>query len=73
MLLYTESQLFQTGQPGGGVTAGLTTAHTVCRVVLRDLTGKYCWESSVLYGPPWCPKGSYFESKIIRLPIPTWL
>ncbi|XP_053376419.1 ral GTPase-activating protein subunit alpha-2-like isoform X3 [Mercenaria mercenaria] len=51
-----------TGQPGGGVTAGLTTAHTVCRVVLRDLTGKYCWESSVLYGPPWCPKGSYFEN-----------
>ncbi|XP_052770134.1 ral GTPase-activating protein subunit alpha-2-like isoform X3 [Mya arenaria] len=48
--------------PGGGVTAGLTTAHTVCRVVLRDLTGKYCWESSVLYGPPWCPKGSYFEN-----------
>jgi len=50
--------------PGGGVTAGLTTAKTVCRVVLRDLTGKYCWESSVLYGPPWCPKGSYFESKL---------
>ena len=43
------------------MTAGLTTAKTVCRVVLRDLTGKYCWESSVLYGPPWCPKGSYFE------------
>lgn len=44
------------------MTAGLTTAKTVCRVILRDLTGKYCWESSVLYGPPWCPKGSYFEN-----------
>ncbi|KAL3872620.1 hypothetical protein ACJMK2_035835 [Sinanodonta woodiana] len=55
--------------PGGGVTAGLTTATTVCRVVLRDLTGKYCWESAVLYGPPWCPKGSYFEKarKLHRL------
>ncbi|KAL4238881.1 Ral GTPase-activating protein subunit alpha-2 [Mactra antiquata] len=51
-----------TDLPAGGVTAGLTTAHTVCRVVMRDLTGKYCWESSVLYGPPWCPKGSYFEN-----------
>ena len=51
------------------MTAGLTTAKTVCRVVLRDLTGKYCWESSVLYGPPWCPKGSYFESMFIFLAL----
>ncbi|XP_056021439.1 ral GTPase-activating protein subunit alpha-1-like isoform X5 [Ostrea edulis] len=44
--------------PGGGVTAGLTTARTVCRVLLRDLTGKYAWESSMLYAPPWCQEGS---------------
>ncbi|KAL5008782.1 hypothetical protein ScPMuIL_014363 [Solemya velum] len=48
--------------PGGGVTAGLTTARTVCRVILRDLTGKYCWESSVLYAPPWCEQGSYINN-----------
>ncbi|XP_041353753.1 ral GTPase-activating protein subunit alpha-1-like isoform X2 [Gigantopelta aegis] len=44
--------------PGGGVTAGLSTARTVCRVVIRDLCGKFCWESSVLYSPPWYKKGS---------------
>ncbi|XP_062620262.1 ral GTPase-activating protein subunit alpha-1-like [Saccostrea cucullata] len=44
--------------PGGGVTVGLTTARTVCRVLLRDLTGKYAWESSMLYAPPWCQEGS---------------
>ncbi|XP_035826426.1 ral GTPase-activating protein subunit alpha-1 [Aplysia californica] len=44
--------------PGGGVTAGLMTARTVCRIIVRDLCGKYCWENSVLYSPPWCTKGS---------------
>ncbi|KAK3092349.1 hypothetical protein FSP39_001673 [Pinctada imbricata] len=44
--------------PGGGVTAGLTTAQTIARVILRDLTGKYSWESAVLYAPPWCQQGS---------------
>ncbi|RUS74693.1 hypothetical protein EGW08_017551 [Elysia chlorotica] len=44
--------------PGGGVTAGLMTAKTVCRIIVRDLCGKYCWENSVLYSPPWCTKGS---------------
>ncbi|XP_070578074.1 ral GTPase-activating protein subunit alpha-1-like isoform X2 [Ptychodera flava] len=40
--------------PGGGVTAGLTTAKTQCRVVLRDLSGKFVWDSAILYGPPEC-------------------
>ncbi|XP_022332235.2 ral GTPase-activating protein subunit alpha-1-like isoform X3 [Crassostrea virginica] len=48
--------------PGGGVTAGLTTARTVCRVLLRDLTGKYAWESSMLYAPPWCQEGSSIKN-----------
>lgn len=47
----------QVDVPGGGVTAGLTTAKTVARVILRDLSGKFCWENSVLYGPPWCHRG----------------
>ncbi len=49
--------------PGGGVTAGLSTARTVCRVVIRDLSGKNCWESSVLYSPPCNKKGSSLLSE----------
>lgn len=52
--------------PGGGVTAGLMTARTVCRIIVRDLCGKYCWENSVLYSPPWCTKGSSRHSKRYR-------
>ncbi|ESO85701.1 hypothetical protein LOTGIDRAFT_210880 [Lottia gigantea] len=52
--------------PGGGVTAGLTTAKTVCRVVVRDVGGKFCWESSVLYSPPWCKKDMELEPLIIQ-------
>jgi len=52
--------------PGGGVTAGLTTAKTVCRVVLRDLTGKYSWDNSILYAPPWCQQGSSLTSMFLN-------
>lgn len=38
--------------PGGGVTAGLTTAPSVVRVLLRDLAGKASWDSSILYNQP---------------------
>ena len=44
------------------VTAGLTTARTVCRVIVRDLSGRYCWESSLLYGPPWRTRESSRDS-----------
>ena len=50
--------------PGGGVTAGLTTARTVCRIIVRDLSGKFCWENSVLYSPPWCTKESSRQSQL---------
>ncbi|XP_071163712.1 ral GTPase-activating protein subunit alpha-1-like isoform X39 [Mytilus edulis] len=60
-----------TNAPGGGVTAGLTTARTVCRVILRDLTGKYSWDSSVLYAPPWCNKGSSLNNAKALLDICT--
>ncbi len=49
----------QTNLPGGGITAGLTTAKTVTRVILRDSAGRFCWDNSVLYGPPRCRAGSY--------------
>ncbi|XP_013400060.1 ral GTPase-activating protein subunit alpha-1-like isoform X2 [Lingula anatina] len=45
--------------PGGGVTAGLTTGKTVARVIIRDIVGKYSWDSAILYGPPSCQAGSY--------------
>ncbi|CAB0040590.1 unnamed protein product [Trichogramma brassicae] len=38
--------------PGGGVTAGLTTAPSMVRVLLRDLAGKASWDSSILYSQP---------------------
>jgi hypothetical protein len=42
-----------------GVTAGLTTVNKLCRVIMRDPSGKYAWDSAVLYGPPNCRSGSY--------------
>lgn len=38
--------------PGGGVTAGLTTAQSQVRLLLRDLSGKSCWDASILYCSP---------------------
>ncbi|KAK7504780.1 hypothetical protein BaRGS_00003808 [Batillaria attramentaria] len=57
--------------PGGGVTAGLTTARTVCRIIVRDLSGKYCWENSVLYSPPWCTKESSRQNAQALLNVAT--
>ncbi|KAI4469242.1 tuberin [Holotrichia oblita] len=44
--------------PGGGVTAGLSTANRQVRVLLRDLSGKACWDASILYRSP----GSHHKS-----------
>ncbi|XP_049857449.1 probable Rho GTPase-activating protein CG5521 isoform X1 [Schistocerca gregaria] len=38
--------------PGGGVTAGLRTALSQVRVILRDLAGKASWDASILYCSP---------------------
>ncbi|KAL3287319.1 hypothetical protein HHI36_001794 [Cryptolaemus montrouzieri] len=38
--------------PGGGATAGLSTADTQVRVLLRDLSGKSSWDASILYKKP---------------------
>ncbi|XP_036363522.1 ral GTPase-activating protein subunit alpha-1 isoform X5 [Octopus sinensis] len=54
---------------GRSVTAGLTTAKTVCRVIIRDLSGKYCWENSVLYGPPWYQKDPTPQVKKVESPL----
>ncbi|XP_012579939.1 PREDICTED: ral GTPase-activating protein subunit alpha-1 isoform X3 [Condylura cristata] len=38
--------------PGGGLSAGLTSANSNVRIIVRDLSGKYAWDSAILYGPP---------------------
>ncbi|XP_017775856.1 PREDICTED: ral GTPase-activating protein subunit alpha-1 isoform X1 [Nicrophorus vespilloides] len=38
--------------PGGGITAGLSTADRQVRVLLRDLSGKVSWDTSILYRTP---------------------
>ncbi|XP_038612114.1 ral GTPase-activating protein subunit alpha-1 isoform X9 [Tachyglossus aculeatus] len=39
-------------KPGGGLSAGLASANSSVRIIVRDLSGKYSWDSAVLYGPP---------------------
>lgn len=38
--------------PGGGLAAGLLSANSNVRIIVRDLSGKYSWDSAILYGPP---------------------
>ncbi|XP_054470545.1 ral GTPase-activating protein subunit alpha-1 isoform X2 [Anoplopoma fimbria] len=42
----------ESGVPGGGMTAGLSSAPACVRVIIRDVAGKHSWDSAVLYGPP---------------------
>ncbi|XP_077967931.1 ral GTPase-activating protein subunit alpha-1-like isoform X5 [Styela clava] len=58
-LIYNDSCLLsmveinaQKDVPGGGPTAGLSTAPTNVRLIIRDTSGKFCWDSSILYGLP---------------------
>uniref|UniRef100_A0AAQ5X0Y7 Rap-GAP domain-containing protein n=1 Tax=Amphiprion ocellaris TaxID=80972 RepID=A0AAQ5X0Y7_AMPOC len=44
----------ESGVPGGGMTAGLSSAPASVRVIIRDVAGKHSWDSAVLYGPPPC-------------------
>ncbi|KAM4853733.1 ral GTPase-activating protein subunit alpha-1 isoform 2-T2 [Thomomys bottae] len=45
--------------PGGGLSAGLASANSNVRIIVRDLSGKYSWDSAILYGPP--PLSSFSE------------
>ncbi|KAM8783074.1 ral GTPase-activating protein subunit alpha-1 isoform 4-T4 [Rhynchonycteris naso] len=38
--------------PGGALSAGLASANSNVRIIVRDLSGKYSWDSAILYGPP---------------------
>ncbi|CAK1552272.1 unnamed protein product [Leptosia nina] len=52
--------------PQGGTTPGLITSDRQVRVLLRDITGKACWDASALYYDP-----SVTSSEVIEpLPIP---
>lgn len=44
--------------PGGGITAGLVTANKQVRLLLRDINGKACWDTSILYREPKLSKES---------------
>ncbi|XP_077476455.1 ral GTPase-activating protein subunit alpha-1 isoform X7 [Stigmatopora argus] len=48
----------ESGVPGGGMTAGLSSAPACVRVIIRDAAGKHSWDSAVLYGPPPCSPSS---------------
>uniref|UniRef100_A0A8C2XRE4 Ral GTPase activating protein catalytic subunit alpha 1 n=1 Tax=Cyclopterus lumpus TaxID=8103 RepID=A0A8C2XRE4_CYCLU len=51
-------QVTSSGVPGGGMTAGLSSAPACVRVIIRDVAGKHSWDSAVLYGPPPCSPNS---------------
>ncbi|KAI0212730.1 Ral GTPase-activating protein subunit alpha-1 [Lamellibrachia satsuma] len=59
----------QTNLPGGTMTARLTTGKTITRAIIRDLAGRFCWDSAVLYGPPRCRTGSYPAAPVESLEI----
>ncbi|XP_078418895.1 ral GTPase-activating protein subunit alpha-1 isoform X5 [Cetorhinus maximus] len=53
--------------PGGGMSAGLSTATSNVRVVVRDISGKYSWDSAILYGPPHCCQQRQIAHKFTNL------
>ncbi|KRT80608.1 hypothetical protein AMK59_5863, partial [Oryctes borbonicus] len=60
--------------PGGGITAGLSTAKRQVRVLLRDLSGKACWDASILYRSPDNHKNNHNNdnSDLPKVEIPKW-
>ncbi|XP_050708752.1 ral GTPase-activating protein subunit alpha-2-like isoform X3 [Eriocheir sinensis] len=38
--------------PGGAATVGFKTPSSEVRLILRDLSGKFSWDASLLYAPP---------------------
>ncbi|XP_006835402.1 PREDICTED: ral GTPase-activating protein subunit alpha-1 isoform X2 [Chrysochloris asiatica] len=53
--------------PGGGLSAGLASANSNVRIIVRDLSGKYSWDSAILYGPP--PISGLSEPTSFILPL----
>lgn len=57
----------ESGVPGGGMTAGLSSAPACIRVIVRDVAGKHSWDSAVLYGPPPCSPSSPAHSLLSHI------
>uniref|UniRef100_A0A3Q2CAM5 Ral GTPase activating protein catalytic subunit alpha 1 n=1 Tax=Cyprinodon variegatus TaxID=28743 RepID=A0A3Q2CAM5_CYPVA len=73
----------ESGVPGGGMTAGLSSAPACVRVIIRDVAGKHSWDSAVLYGPPLGPPNSPesgsekllappLAKRVCREAVPAW-
>nr|XP_057946979.1 ral GTPase-activating protein subunit alpha-1 isoform X3 [Doryrhamphus excisus] len=60
----------ESGVPGGGMTAGLSSAPACVRVIIRDVAGKHSWDSAVLYGPPPCSPSSPADSLLSHTQSP---
>ncbi|KAM3595192.1 uncharacterized protein V6R79_019880 [Siganus canaliculatus] len=60
----------ESGVPGGGMTAGLSSAPACVRVIIRDVAGKHSWDSAVLYGPPPCSPSSPVHSFLSHMQSP---
>uniref|UniRef100_I3KTU9 Ral GTPase activating protein catalytic subunit alpha 1 n=1 Tax=Oreochromis niloticus TaxID=8128 RepID=I3KTU9_ORENI len=59
----------ESGVPGGGMTAGLSSAPACVRVIIRDVAGKHSWDSAVLYGPPPCSPNNRREEQHLAPPL----
>ncbi|XP_016518159.1 ral GTPase-activating protein subunit alpha-1-like isoform X10 [Poecilia formosa] len=60
----------ESGVPGGGMTAGLSSAPACVRVIIRDVAGKHSWDSAVLYGPPLCSPNSPARTLLTQMQSP---
>ncbi|XP_023208876.1 ral GTPase-activating protein subunit alpha-1 isoform X6 [Xiphophorus maculatus] len=60
----------ESGVPGGGMTAGLSSAPACVRVIIRDVAGKHSWDSAVLYGPPLCSPNSPVRTLLTQTQSP---
>lgn len=59
--------------PGGGPTSDLITGRSQVRVIVRDLSGKFSWDCSVLYGPPDCKAASILPDQPTMISVNNFL
>uniref|UniRef100_A0A8C5QVX0 Ral GTPase activating protein catalytic subunit alpha 1 n=1 Tax=Leptobrachium leishanense TaxID=445787 RepID=A0A8C5QVX0_9ANUR len=50
----------------------LSSVNSTVRIIMRDISGKYSWDSSILYGPalPFCGQKSHWSSFLTSFPPP---
>ena len=54
----------------GSPTSHLLTAPSVVRIILRNLSGKFCWDTSLVYGKREDLEAKEYEVKPVPPPIP---